>query len=115
MCGWTKVTFICDHIYYRAETWCPKYAQSHRPCPPEITSSDFKEGFCSRCPSHRRSVAWEELISRKTPVPYGEALKHEPPTLLFLGNNISTPSDKLRDYTKQKHSTTEVSAQQGRL
>ncbi|KAM6526063.1 hypothetical protein FSOLCH5_002193 [Fusarium solani] len=41
MCNYIYKELSCQHHYHLVESWCPKYIETERRCPPTIVSKQY--------------------------------------------------------------------------
>ncbi|KAI0121314.1 hypothetical protein BJ170DRAFT_688070 [Xylariales sp. AK1849] len=54
MCDYTQVQYCCDHLRFRVQKWCPSYERTHKVCPPNVTTAEYRADEATADPSLRR-------------------------------------------------------------
>ncbi|KAF5232523.1 hypothetical protein FANTH_12927 [Fusarium anthophilum] len=53
MCNYIYKELSCQHHYHLVESWCPKYIETERRCPPTIVSKQYwGDDICDTCNVH---------------------------------------------------------------
>ncbi|GJN73434.1 hypothetical protein PLICBS_007512 [Purpureocillium lilacinum] len=77
MCNYIYKELSCQHHYHLVESWCSKYIETERRCPPTVVSKQYwGNDICSACRERQQpsNHPWAKLIRppqpRMTPYPY---------------------------------------------
>ncbi|KAF5962419.1 hypothetical protein FBULB1_14194 [Fusarium bulbicola] len=98
MCNYIYKELSCQHHYHLVESWCPKYIETERRCPPTIVSKQY---CClSRTPTTQQSPMGEtDPTSRVTLVllaPTSCAMKTSDPSRRssprYVASRSATPT-----------------------
>ncbi|KFH41735.1 hypothetical protein ACRE_075270 [Hapsidospora chrysogenum ATCC 11550] len=67
MCNYIYKELSCQHHYHLVESWCPKYIETQRRCPPTIVSKQYwGDDICAACKERQQpsNYPWAKLIKR---------------------------------------------------
>ncbi|KAH7114104.1 hypothetical protein EDB81DRAFT_921169 [Dactylonectria macrodidyma] len=67
MCNYIYKELSCQHHYHLVESWCPKYIETERRCPPTIVSKQYwGDDICAACRERQQPCThpWAKLIQR---------------------------------------------------
>ncbi|KAF7553219.1 hypothetical protein G7046_g7161 [Stylonectria norvegica] len=63
MCNYIYKELSCQHHYHLVESWCPKYIETERRCPPTIVSKQYwGDDICAL-----QVQTWPDKVSSVTP------------------------------------------------
>ncbi|KAG9250622.1 uncharacterized protein F5Z01DRAFT_349434 [Emericellopsis atlantica] len=67
MCNYIYKELSCQHHYHLVESWCPKYIETQKRCPPTIVSKQYwGDDICAACRERRQpsKAPWAKMIKR---------------------------------------------------
>jgi hypothetical protein len=69
MCNYIYKELSCQHHYHLVESWCPKYIETERRCPPTIVSKQYwGDDICGMDqPLHQQTLKTSWLTLQQLP------------------------------------------------